>query len=296
MSPPDTDTHVVVANSGLGIKGCALRERIFTGIDTHAHVFTRDMRMIERRRYTPAYDATIADYLTMLDDNGLSHGVLVQISILGTDNSYLLAALKREPRRLRGIVVVEPDIAFEELRALNDAGVVGVRLNLIGVADPPLASAEWQEHLSRLAGLGWQVEVQAEAGRLPRILPQLLSADVRVVVDHFGRPAEALGIDDPGFQYLLTLGRTRSVWVKLSGEYRNGLAERGQQIAMSAAPVLLGEFGAERLLWGSDWPHTSLEQPGATVAARQALARWIPSDADRHTILVESPRQFFRFI
>lgn len=286
MPSPDLETHVDVTASS---------KTAFTCIDTHAHVFTQGMRMIEGRRYTPAYDATIADYLAMLDDNGFSHGVLVQISFLGTDNSYLVEALRQEPARLRGIVVVEPDIAMEELCALDAVGVVGVRLNLIGLPNPPLASVEWQKYLRQLAALNWQVEVQAEAQRLPQLLPPLLGAGVRVVVDHFGRPDQTLGIVDPGFRYLLTLGKSRQVWVKLSGAYRNGPGGRGEDIATSAAPALLGEFGAERLLWGSDWPHTCFEQPGATGMAREALELWIPSKADRHAILVESPRTLFRF-
>lgn len=251
--------------------------------------------MIEGRRYTPDYDATIGDYLAMLNGNGFSHGVLVQISFFGTDNSYLLEALRQEPARLRGIVVVEPGIKTQDLQTLDNAGVVGVRLNLIGLPDPSLAGTEWQEHLHRLAELDWQVEVQAEARRLPHLLPPLLGAGVRVVVDHFGRPNQAEGIGDPGFRYLLTLAKTRQVWVKLSGAYRNGLVEQGEAIAASAAAALLSEFGADRLLWGSDWPHTCFEQPGATEAARKALGRWIPLEADRRTVLVDSPRALFRF-
>ena len=295
MLSPDVSTHVSAPTVDALSKQFRQPDEDFTGVDTHGHVFTRDMRMIEGRRYTPAYDATIADYLAMLDDNAVSHGVLVQVSFLGTDNSYLLEALRQEPARLRGIVVVEPDISVEELRALDQVGVVGVRLNLIGLPDPALASSVWQEHLRRLDELGWQVEVQAEAHRLPRLLPLLLAGGLRVVVDHFGRPDGALGIDDPGFQYLLTLGRTRSVWVKLSGEYRNGQAKRGQQIAVAAAAALLGEFGADRLIWGSDWPHTLFEQPDATSAAREALTRWVPSRADQHTILIDTPRRLFHF-
>jgi len=267
----------------------------FTGIDTHTHVFKRNSGLIEGRRYTPAYDATIADYMTMLDDHGMSHGVLVQISILGTDNSYLLEALRKHPKRLRGIVVVDPRINVDELHAFHNVGVVGVRLNLIGVPSPDLGSAEWQAHLRLLCELNWQVEVQAEAGRLSLVVPPLLEAGVPVVIDHFGRPDAALGIDDPGFQYLLTLGRTRSVWVKLSGSYRNGPSDRGQQIATAATSALLGEFGAERLIWGSDWPHTSFEEPKATCAARQALSFWIPSEVERKTVLIDTPRRLFRF-
>lgn len=251
--------------------------------------------MIEGRRYTPVRDATIADYLAMLDGNGISHGVLVQVSFLGTDNSYLIEALKREPVRLRGIVVVEPDITVDKLRALDQLGVVGVRLNLIGRPDPNLASVEWQQHLRRLAALGWQVEVQAEARRLPQLVPALLASNVRVVVDHFGRPDQALGINDPGFQYLLALAKTQRVWVKLSGAYRNGLSEQGDHIATSGADALLSEFGAERLLWGSDWPHTCFEQTGTTRQARRALDQWLPSEADRHAVLVNTPSHLFGF-
>nr|CUV26796.1 protein of unknown function [Ralstonia solanacearum] len=41
-----------------------------------------------------SYDATLPAYLAQLDAHGLSHGVLIQPSFLGVDNSYLLAALE----------------------------------------------------------------------------------------------------------------------------------------------------------------------------------------------------------
>jgi predicted TIM-barrel fold metal-dependent hydrolase len=71
------------------------RSKSITGIDSHAHVFSRDLHLIGARRYTPEYDATLGQYLEHLQTHGLSHGVLVQPSFLGTDNSYLLAALKQ---------------------------------------------------------------------------------------------------------------------------------------------------------------------------------------------------------
>ena len=266
-----------------------------TAVDTHAHVFTRDMTMIVSRRYSPTRDATIADYLGMLDNNGISHGVLVQVSFLGTDNSYLLEALRQAPTRLRGVVVVDPDIRMVELRALDRLGVVGVRLNLIGVSDPHLADDEWQGHLRCLAALDWHVEIQAEAHRLPRLIPTLLRSGVRVVVDHFGRPDRALRIDDPGFQYLLNLAGTGLVWVKLSGAYRNGWTEHGEHAAISAARALFREFGPERLLWGSDWPHTGFEQLVSVRQARCALEQWIPSEVDRRSVMVGTPGHLFRF-
>ena len=67
--------------------------------------------MADVRRYAPDYNATPTDYLKMLDANGMSHGILIQPSFLGTDNSYMIGALREHPRRLRGIAMVEPTVA-----------------------------------------------------------------------------------------------------------------------------------------------------------------------------------------
>ncbi len=48
--------------------------------------------MPDRRRAPCGYDATPEDYLGMLDANHIAHGVLIQPSFLGADNSYLVAA------------------------------------------------------------------------------------------------------------------------------------------------------------------------------------------------------------
>jgi predicted TIM-barrel fold metal-dependent hydrolase len=71
------------------------------------------------RRYAPDYDATAADYLKTLGANNMSHGVLVQPSFLGTDNSFMIDALRQHGQRLRGIAVVEPTIARSELETMN---------------------------------------------------------------------------------------------------------------------------------------------------------------------------------
>jgi len=62
MLPPEVTARMAAERSGTDIKRSELTESAITVVDTHGHVFTRDMRMIEGRRYTPAYDATIADY------------------------------------------------------------------------------------------------------------------------------------------------------------------------------------------------------------------------------------------
>lgn len=264
-------------------------------VDTHAHVFTRSLALAGERRYAPEYDASIADYLAMLDRNGLSNGVLIQPSFLGTDNSYMVSALRQEPKRLRGIAVLAPEAEAATMRDLAEAGIVGLRLNLIGRPDPAFGTPAWKTHLARAKELGWQIEVQAEARRLGGLLPPLVEAGVPVVVDHFGRIDSALGVADPGFGRLLGFGAGEGVWVKLSGAYRNGSGEAGQQTAREAAARLREAFGPQRLLWGSDWPHTQFETKASPAEARRDLDAWVPDAADRRIILADTPTQLFRF-
>ncbi|OCS50013.1 amidohydrolase family protein [Ralstonia pickettii] len=266
-----------------------------TAIDTHAHVFERGLQLADARRYAPTYDAPLPAYLAQLDAHGVSHGVLVQPSFLGVDNSYLLAALKQAPQRLRGVAVIDPAAPETLLTQMNAEGIVGIRLNLIGAADPQLKSPVWQAALARLHALGWHVELHVEARRLPALLQPLLEAQVSVVVDHFGRPDPALGVDDPGFAALLAAGRSRRVWVKISGAYRNGANGRGEAIALAAMPRLKDALGLDRLVWGSDWPHTQFESQIDYDKMWAFAGVLLPSAADRKQVLVDTPAQLFRF-
>ena len=270
-----------------------LKGSVVTGVDCHAHVFMRDLPMPDRRRAPSGYDAPPEDYLRRLDANGLSHGVLVQPSFLGTDNSYLVSALRRYPDRLRGIAAVSPVISAGELDLLQQAGVVGIRLNLVGLPTPDLGSADWSALLGQLKRRDWQVEVHRAASELKPVIDPLLSAGVKVVVDHFGRPDEKLGVDDPGFRYLMSTGSSRRVWVKLSGAYRNG--PQGEAFAVAAMPLLTGAFGVDRLVWGSDWPHTLFEKTAEYAHQRQLLDQWLPEVAARRQVLQQTPASLFRF-
>jgi predicted TIM-barrel fold metal-dependent hydrolase len=251
--------------------------------------------MPDKRRAPSGYDAPPEQFLALQDANAVSHGVIVQPSFLGTDNSYLVDVLRRYPQRLRGIAVVKPSIAGEELDALRQAGVMGIRLNQVGLAAPDFAAPAWRSLLQRLQQRGMQVEVHQTARELPPLIAPLLDAGLNVVVDHFGRPDPALGIDDPGFRYLLAQGGSRRLWVKLSGAYRNGANGRGEAVALQAMPLLREHLGLDRMMWGSDWPHTLFEKTASYAGQRQLPAQWLPDEQERRRVLWDTPAQLFGF-
>jgi predicted TIM-barrel fold metal-dependent hydrolase len=233
-----------------------------------------------------------------LQTHGLSHGVLVQPSFLGTDNSYLLDALKQAPDTLRGVVVVERDIPRAELNEMDRLGVVGLRLNLMGKALPDFSEPEWKALFGHVAELDWHVELHRHVADLPGLIRGLMPFGVKVVVDHFGRPDARLGLDQPGFREMLELelGLGGQVWMKVSGIYRlEGSAPENLDFARAALPLLVQSFGPQRLVWGSDWPHTQHEQQisyGSVVEQLQALGC---SPHLMRSLLIEAPQVLFDF-
>ena len=239
-------------------------------VDTHFHIFEAG-KAIEGARYVPAYAATLDQWWSMADAVGVTHGVLVQPSFLGTDNRLMLEGLAAYPGRLMGIAVVEPTISFEAMAEMHALGVRGVRLNLFGgdhCVEP------WRQNFlfwDRMISLGWHIEIHTDPGRLPEVLPHMPSG-LKVVVDHMAKPLRAHS-NDPTLQLLRRCGPDR-VMVKLSGAYRQAGVD-----AQELAQVLTGELGASALLWGSDWPCTNHEHCADYSLLRQTLDRWVGETA-----------------
>jgi predicted TIM-barrel fold metal-dependent hydrolase len=259
-------------------------------VDTHAHVFDASCRFVVGRRYTPGYEAPVSRYIDVLDRAGVQHGVLVQPSFLGTNNTYLLAGLHAFPNRLRGVAVVAPEIDDAELEAMDAAGVCGIRYNLIG-HDPGLVTQpEYRALTRRITTMGWFVEVQSLGASLPRVLDALTADATTVIVDHFGKPGTAAAEADPGFRKLTEFGPDDPVWVKLSAPYRLGAIDPAPYAA-----ALLAHFGPQRLLWGSDWPWTQNEVATSYGECVEQIGNWLGTDTDVQTRFNRASAALFSF-
>ncbi len=248
-------------------------------VDTHFHVFAAGVRTAGPVRYVPAYDAPLDAWTETAGAQGVTAGVVVQPSFLGTDNTRLLAALGTAPGRLRGVAVLAPDAPDAGLDALEAAGVRGVRWNLVG--GDHAVDAAMQRFASRLAARGWHVEIHADPGRLAGVLDRIPAA-VPVVVDHCGRP------DGPSDTATWEAARRHAarLWVKLSGAYRQhdggGAVPERPDTMIALARRWRDVAGPAHLLWGSDWPCTNHEDWRSRVHQRGWLLEALgAADADR---------------
>lgn len=258
--------------------------------DTHFHVFTPSLPMVSDRRYAPDYEASPEAHKALMEKAGLGSGIIIQPSFLGTDNSYMLEAIKAMPESLKGVAVVDPAVSLAELQELKAGGIVGIRFNLVGKTIPDFSNAVYATLFSHVRRLGWHVEIHREAKDLPLFLPVLINSGIRIVIDHFGLPDPADPLADPGFTYLLGLGKCKQIWVKISAPYRTQKEDMGLPFAKEAAPKLIRAFGAENILWGSDWPHTRFEQVIDYASMFASFTEYVPDADSRRIILEEAPK------
>ncbi|MGK7866169.1 amidohydrolase family protein [Falsiroseomonas sp. E2-1-a20] len=271
-------------------------------VDAHAHIFGPEARFpfAEGRGYTPP-DAPVEAYLALLDRLGLARGVLVQGNAHGFDNAVLLDALERAPDRLRAIAITDGRLAPEALRDWHRLGVRGLRFHEHAPdARPGYVQGVGLEVLARfrpvMRELGWVVQVFCHHRRLPAIAAELaaIAREMPVVLDHMLMVPAARGIADPGFQALLRLVGEGAAHVKLSAPYRLSAGFPDHADARPFHAALLAA-NPDRLLWGTDWPHTSI--PAATMPDDGGLldlfTDWTPRAEDRARILVETPARLF---
>lgn len=265
----------------------------YGAVDTHAHVIGQPPPhpFVIERSYTPE-PATPESYFAMLDATGMTYGVLVQVSVHGTDNGLMVQTLRANRDRLRGIAVIPLGLPDKELVALKEAGIVGLRLNILyggGIGFDQLG-----DYAALAKEMGWHLQFLIDARDLPPLAPKLAKLPVPFVVDHWGHFPVTRGIADPGFQTLLSLVRDGG-WVKLSGAYRNTIEGPPYTDTIPFAR-LLHEAAPERCVWGSDWPHVAHWQHMMNVGdLLDLLADWVPDPAARDRVLTANAHNLYGF-
>ena len=267
-------------------------------IDCHVHVLDPARYPYDARtHYAPAGQeiGTAAQLDAVMEAYGIPHVLLVgPNSGYGLDNGCMLDTIARAPDRFRGIAVVRNDATRDDLARLADAGVVGVAWNVThyGV-DHYRDAAPLLEHL---AALDLFVDIQTEHDQLVRMMPLLDGApDVRILVDHCGRPTLANGLDDPGFRALLALGTTGRAFVKLSGCVKFSQRAAPYEDTWPFIHALVDSFGLHRCLWASDWPYLRAPRRVDYGTLLAMVPRLFPRADDRRRLLWDTPRAALGF-
>ncbi|MCA1400853.1 MULTISPECIES: amidohydrolase family protein [Bradyrhizobium] len=275
---------------------------------THIHGDPEKFPFFAGRVYTPE-PASPEEMSALHKALHVERVVIVTPSVYGPDNSSTLFGITARGPTARGVAVIDDKTSESDLDAMNKAGFRGIRLNLAtgGVNDPNVGRQRFSAAIERMKARGWHVQLFTSLAMISAIKDLVATAPVPVVFDHFGGAEAALGTDQPGFADLLALVKSGKAYVKISGAYRASKLAPDYADATPLAQALIAA-NAERIVWGTDWPHPDSVTPqGKKVTDVTPLFQiddgrllnqlpvWAPDAAVRKAILVDNPARLYGF-
>jgi L-fuconolactonase len=238
--------------------------------------------------------ATPADLVATLDASGVDRAIVTP-AMVHPDNGYVLGAAATLPDRISAVAGIDPR-SPAAIGAVEDAardGSLGIRMNLLAIAlDAPDTLARLDALIDAAVGsrlvIQWTMRLTS-ADLIERTAARAPGA--RQVMDHLGLPVDARDLG--ALDRIRALAAIPGLHIKLSAMY--ALSQTGYpfQDTWSWAEGVVDAFGAERIMWASDWP---LSGESASHAEHLAIVGRLPFlDADaRRRILGETAEAFWR--
>jgi len=270
-------------------------------IDAHQHFWTLargDYGWLSPEDVVLYRDFAPDDLAPLIEQAGITRTVVVQAAPTLDETRYLLdlAECSSFVAGVVGWVDLEGAEVVETLDSLaSHALFCGVRPMIQDIADD-----DWMLGGALSAGLRALCErsLTFDALVLPRHLPRLLRLlerhpDLRVVIDHAAKPEIAAGRFDAWAEDMAQLARQTGASCKLSGLVTEAAKAWRPADLRPYVAHLLECFGAERVMWGSDWP--VVELAGGFERWREASLGLLEAlgDAESAAILGGNAARFY---
>jgi predicted TIM-barrel fold metal-dependent hydrolase len=264
--------------------------------DSHMHIFDPVYPPSAHWKHQPPH-ADVRMYRRLQQRLGTTRAVVVNPSTYGDDNACTLDAVHQLGESARAVAVVGHEVTDAELDRLAAHRVCGLRVNFVSPQPWGTTTPQMLATLSRkVARLGWHVQVFAHPEQLVELEPVLRTLPTPLVIDHLGRIDPVEGPTAAAFGVLRALLDIGNTWVKLSGAYMRSRDGEPAYADVQALGKALVSAAPERLVWGSDWPHTT--QPKNTVNDAHlvdVLRDWCGFDTVMDRILVDNPARLYGF-
>lgn len=278
--------------------------------DCHVHVFGPGSKYpySDDRAYTPS-DASEEDLAQLHKKIGIERLVIVHPSPYGVDNKRSQDGMTFFNQNARGVAVIEEDtISLQEITLLHQSGFRGARLNLetAGMHEPSAAKEKFLKTARLIQSMGWHVQIYSNIALIVQLKEVILQGDLPVVLDHFARIPADLGLNQEGLKDIFELLESGKVWMKMSAPQRISNNPDGQAVSDLARKLI--QINPDRLVWGSDWPHSGAH-PGVTRMkeniepfhpiddghALNRFAGWAQDPKLIKKILVDNPAILYQF-
>jgi L-fuconolactonase len=245
--------------------------RITERVDAHQHYWSLqrgDYGWLTPREAVLYRDFSPEDLADQLKGGQVRATVLVQAAATEAETRFLID-LARRHSSIAGVVgwvdFESRDVADRIRRLVQEGGgkLKGLRPMIQDIDDP-----HWLDRSSLDAAFDAMLEfgLAFDALVTPRhlqVLERRLKRHpaLRAVLDHAGKPDIAGGAFEPWARQIEELARASSLHCKLSGLLTQASPGSGTAELDAFAAHIFTCFGADRVMWGSDWPIVTLRAP-----------------------------------
>ncbi|MVW71651.1 amidohydrolase [Bordetella sp. 15P40C-2] len=265
------------------------------GCDCHHHIYDLHTYPLKQTSPVSPPHGTWEDYLAMRAQWGITRSVIVQAMGYGFDNRCTLDALAASAGSARAVISMPQGASDAQLAALAQAGVVGVRFQMVPNSGNIMTWDDLPEVARRIASLGWNINLQLDGRTLADYEALIADQPCNVVIDHVGKFLEPVTPQDPAFDSLRRLLDTGRVWVKLSAMYETSRTGAPDYQDVGVLAQALAHEYPERCLWASNWPHPGQVQRPNDRDLLALLDSWCPTQTVRDQILVHNPAKLYGF-
>lgn len=236
----------------------------------------------------------VEQLLSDLTRAAVARAVLVQAyAAYGTDNSYVADALPHSKELMAGVGVVDDQApnALERTRYWIQArGLRGIRIVASAHRDgaPLCDPLVWREAAALQVPLCFLMTIE-QAEQLERLAGE--SPRATVVIEHAAYASAALERGGSLPSALLRLGRLPNIYVKYSTMNFDALRMQSY-LAFDFVRRLADAFGAEHLLWGSNYPATN-DRPYARLLQEGLAAATLLNPEERSWVMGRTAQRVF---
>jgi 2-pyrone-4,6-dicarboxylate lactonase len=257
--------------------------------DCHGHIFPDPSIYPTANETMPL--APVEMFLDVHAQLGFQRGVLVQGGAYKFDNRAMLDALDLHPESLRGVALLPADTSEDTLAAYARRNVRALRFTSGGASRIDSFSGI----APSMQALGLHAEMFIGLENFVERAPQLLAADVPLVLDHLAGPFDpTAGIGAPAFDRLLGLLAEGDIWIKLTPQ-RNSRQFPGYGDVRPFQDALIAAR-PDRMVWGSDWPFPNMSEATPDLGDLLTLfGDWVTDATLRQQILVDNPARLYGF-
>jgi 2-pyrone-4,6-dicarboxylate lactonase len=261
--------------------------------DAHCHVFGPGDKFpyAPNRRYTPE-DAPKEMLRALHDHLGIERTVIVQASCHGIDNAAMLDAIASDPKRYRGVAIVDDTFTDADFDTLDRGGVRGVRFNFVKHLGGSPDMAVFNRVIDRIKGRGWHVVLHVDAPDIIPLSDMIRKLPLPFVIDHMGRVPAAAGVDQAPLKALIEIAKQDNAWIKVCGSERIDLPPYAKAVPIAHALI---EAAPARVLWGTDFPHPNPTHEADEADLVDLVPQFAPNVQRQQAVLVDNPARLYGF-